>query len=266
MRQKKLKNLSAANIKLRIKFTVEYEVLEKMDVENINKDDLGDFSYLVSVEKNEKIFAVPVGYFDEFPALLLLQLRLKELKHGNNIYSVTENYFSVLPNKILQKIKQELNDNEIETPLLSSITKLNVYTVPENYFEKLNKQISSVVNEEKKEIKIIPINTKRKTWRMTVAAAVVSVVVLSAGLFWENKNENDTKQRIPLAGVISHSGDIQENLSDLSNEEIADYLNLPDGSEEDLMPQNSIEQTNTQLNTLSVQDVENYLEKTPTQY
>lgn len=221
-------------------------------------DDLGNFSSLQKINRNEKLLALPEGYFDTFSERLMLRIRLQEVKSKETL-SPPEHYFSGFPGRLLDKIR-ETSSVETETPLLDSISRENVYTVPENYFNKISEQVTEKVNAAMAGAKIIPLRSirlKQNSWRMGVAAAVVSAIVLGAGFIWENGHKPE-KQHTQYAGIVQ-----QDDLSQLSSEAIANYLSLPDGSDEDSMTDRMQVGENQQLNSIPHEDVENYLENTP---
>lgn len=221
-------------------------------------DDLNDFSFLQKINRNEKLFALPESYFDAFSERLLLRMALGKIK-SKETFSLPENYFPGFSDRLLEKVRVH-DAAETETPLLDSISKENVYTVPENYFSRISEQVVAKADAATAGAKIIPLRSirlKRNSWRMGIAAAVVSAIVLGAGFIWENGHK-EQKQHTQYAGIVQ-----SEDLSQLSSEAIANYLSLPDGGDEDSVTRQIQSGESRQLSSIPHEDVENYLENTP---
>jgi hypothetical protein len=100
-----------------------------------NKDWMDDYMSLKQVNKNNP-FTVPVGYFDDLEARIVLFKNLNELKNNNEFGGLTipENYFEELAGNIQSRIAIE-----------DSLTAGMGFTVPGNYFDDLTNQIQSRV-------------------------------------------------------------------------------------------------------------------------
>jgi hypothetical protein len=132
--------------------------------------------------------------------------------------------------------------------LLSSLKNKNPYSIPAGYFEKIE------TNLEKKEAKVISI-TKRRWYRLAVAAVIIGIVAISGlGIFrskqvdpnknpqaWIEKNidkkvsKNKLDEFVKLAEGESISvanekddvklAEIKELMKDVPEKEIEDFLN-----------------------------------------
>ncbi len=208
------------------------------------------------------LYAVPGGYFENFPQLMLDKLSV-QLGHSmpahNTLYQLPDNYFNDLAGNILTKIKNEkFNDakNELEeiSPLLSKIPKLNVYTVPDGYFEK------NVTIQQKKPAKVISIAAKSRKWFTYAAAACVAVLITLSGYFYfgnQFSGTNSIQKKIASINVekaVSQLPDSTIN-SYLANDNSDAYVNQ-NTDEQDLNIQNLI-------NNTSDQDIEDYLIQNP---
>lgn len=221
-------------------------------------DDLNDFSILRDIDRNGELLALPEGYFEAFTGKLLSRIQLEEIKNKAT-FSLPQHYFSDFSDKLLERIR-EVDDAKTQTPLLDSISRENVYTVPQHYFSKISEQVMAKVDAAAAGAKIVPLRSirlKRSSWRMGVAAAVVSAIVLGAGFIWENGHK-EQRQHTQYAGIVQ-----PQDLSQLSSEAIADYLSLPDGGDEDSIIRQMQLNEDQQLNSIPHEDVENYLENTP---
>jgi hypothetical protein len=92
-------------------------------------------------------YAVPPGFFDEFPFIVLSQVSPDaQPEFGVTVapYQAPRGYFENLPALMISRIKADNQsvDNELSSlsPLLQGIGKKMPYTVPDNYFEKMAAQ------------------------------------------------------------------------------------------------------------------------------
>lgn len=236
-------------------------------------------SILSTINKDVALYKVPEGYFNELAEQVLEKVQSEAFSNANT-YVVPEGYFDLFAENILQKVKTVSPQNEIaeelETiaPLLNTISKRNVYSIAKNYFEQLP---SSLLTEkqpfERETTKVIPLSTKRNTWRKLAVAAVIAGAVLSGGLYLENnKNENlhNPSSKQYASAVSQDNMNLEENLSNLSEDEIISYLAVPnpDISMNDSASLIIATSENTQkaISSMTNEELENYLDKTPTNF
>ena len=173
---------------------------------NIILNELADLGSALANHDPQNIYAVPAGYFEELADQILNRIKALEANDAkeelsylspflSNVslkevpYSVPAGFFQNLSEDVLKKIREhedyQTSEEEIETlsPLLSSLKNKNPYSTPAGYFEKFETGI------EKKETKIISI-TKRRWYRLAVAAVVIGIVVIS-GLLVINQRQPD---------------------------------------------------------------------------
>lgn len=104
------------------------------------------------------VFAVPEGYFERLPQVLLLNTKAEAGLEAtdSNIFTVPDGYFEGLAGNIMAKINaMENQDARQETtgisPLVSGIDKKNVFSIPDGYFDQLaahiTKRITPVLEE-----------------------------------------------------------------------------------------------------------------------
>lgn len=233
---------------------------------------------LSTIDKDVELYKVPEGYFNGLPQQILE--KVQEVAFSNmNAYSVPAGYFNSFADNILQKVKTVVPTNEIEeelagvAPLLNIISKRNVYSIAENYFEQLPSRLSQQQFAEKSTIKVVPLTVNRKTWRNFAAAAVIAGAVLSGGLYLRN-NKNDRSQN-PSAkqyasSVSQNNTVLQDNLSDLSEDDIISYLAVPNTdnsiSDSTVVGGNMSENTEKAISSMTNEELENYLDKTPTNF
>src|SRR6185369_14787994 len=169
-------------------------------------------------------------------------------------YKIPAGFFQDLSVGVLKKISahedHQTSEEEIETlsPLLSSLKNKNPYSTPAGYFEKLENGV------EKKEAKIISI-TRRRWYRLAVAAIIIGIVAISGlAIFrskqvdpnknpqaWIEKNVDKkvSKDKIDEFVKLAEDGstnvayekddvkhaEIKELMKDVPEKEIVDFLN-----------------------------------------
>lgn len=224
---------------------------------------LGDYS-------PQNIYSVPNGYFEGLPAQILNRIKALEAADSkeelgflspllSNVskempYAVPANYFQNLSENILQRMTRHANsqtsEEEIESlsPLLSSLKNKNPYSVPAGYFESLETKT------EKKEAIVISI-TKRRWYRLAVAAVFIGVIAIGGLLFigknivtvnnpqaWINKNvskkvsaekidefvtltKDDSNEKVETDTDAAKQAEIKELMKDVPEKDIEEFLN-----------------------------------------
>ena len=232
--------------------------------------ELEELGSVLANHEPQNIYAVPAGYFEDLADQILD--RIKALKANDakeelsylspflcNVskempYSVPAGFFQNLSDDVLKRISEheyhQTSEEEIETlsPLLTSLKNKNPYSVPAGYFEALE------TNVEKKETKVISIS-KRRWYRLAVAAVVIGIVAISGLVIfrtkqvdpnknpqaWIEKNvdkkvsKNKLDEFVKLAegesvNITSEKDDvklaeIKELMKDVPEKEIEDFLN-----------------------------------------
>ena len=156
----------------------------------------------------QNIYAVPAGYFEGLADQILNRIKALEATNAkeelsylspflSNVsketpYSVPAGFFQDLSEDVLKRISEhedhQTSEEEIETlsPLLSGLKNKNPYSIPAGYFERLETGI------EKKETKVISI-TKRRWYRLAVAAVVIGIVAVSGLAIFRSKQVDPNK-------------------------------------------------------------------------
>jgi len=223
---------------------------------------LGNFS-------PQNIYTVPNGYFEGLPTQILNRIKALEAADAKeeleNLspflssiskempYSVPVDYFQDLSENISEQISKhadyQTSEEEIESlsPLLSSLKNKNPYSVPAGYFESLETKT------EKKETIVVSI-TKRKWYRLAVAAAIIGVIAIGGLLFikpgqpdidtnpqgWISKNlkespekidefvtltKDDSNEKVEDETDASKQAEIKELMKDVPEKDIEEFLN-----------------------------------------
>lgn len=162
----------------------------------------------------EAPFTVPVGYFEQLPAVIMLQIQLEDLRSGTPAVqqhpTIPAAYFDGLSQTIMQRIKAEETSTpqaELESlsPFLAAIPKQVPFTVPEGYFESL--QVNHLLPAPP--LRVVH-RTNASTWiKWTVAACLTALVGSSAILFITSGNGHYKVER---------------QLEDLNDQDIVEYL------------------------------------------
>lgn len=232
-----------------------------MEQENINTMELaGVAPLLLKVNKEGQAYAVPEDYFSGFPAKMLTAAHLESLDK-NVGYAVPHQYFSTFADRVLKKIEEE------DTLFLNSLSKENAYSVPENYFENLSSEITAKIKQP--EAKVIPLKIRQRRWQMAAAAAVAGFAAISSWFFVNKKGADKSKNGQPqyYASVLnSDSLELEQSLSGLSNSEISSYLNSPDFSDSGVTESTDVQVSQNEIDGISNEAVENYLNQTPAVY
>ena len=200
-------------------------------------NELRDLDSTLGNMSPQNLYTVPYGYFEGLPTQIMNRIRAleatnakEELEYLSPLlssvskempYAVPAGYFQNLSGSILHYVSADkTSEEEIESlsPLLSSLKNKNPYSVPAGYFESLETKT------EKKETKVISI-TKRRWYRMSIAAAVVGVVAIT-GLLLLNRDKINIDKN-PQAWVKKNV------INKVSNEKIDEFVTLvtPNGAQ-----------------------------------
>jgi hypothetical protein len=157
--------------------------------------ELQGISPLLAASSRQLPYAVPAGYFDQLPVLILQKLKMaedpdEELKVLSPLlagmskklpFSVPGRYFEQVTSEASAGISAITQTNEVLEnlhPLLESVRKINPYQVPENYFDEL-----PAILLEKKPQPAKLISFSRKWITYSVAAAIIGLLVLAGWLY-----------------------------------------------------------------------------------
>lgn len=240
-------------------------------------NELKDLESSLGSYNPQNIYTVPNGYFEGFPTQILNRIKALEAADAKGElaylspllsnaskempYSVPAGYFQNLSDNIVQHLSEhadhQTSEEEIESlsPLLSSLKNKNPYSVPAGYFENLETQtVRKDSFGEKEEAKVITI-TKRRWYRLAVAAVFIGIVAIGGLLFmnqgqpdidknpraWVNKNVNKKVSQEKIDEFVKLAGDetintteesdatkqaeIKELMKDIPEKEIEDFLN-----------------------------------------
>ena len=233
-------------------------------------NELADLGSGLKDHNPQNIYTVPVGFFEGLADQILNRIKAidatnakDELKYLSPLlsnvskempYSVPAGFFQNLSEDVLKNISEhedyQTSEEEIESlsPLLSSLKNKKTYLAPAGYFEKLETKI------EKKETKVISIS-RRRWYRLAIAAVVIGIVVIGGLLFiksgqvnpvdnphaWIEKNvkkvdqakidefvslaNDDSSDKVDNESDAAKKAEIKELMKDVSEKEIEEFLN-----------------------------------------
>ena len=175
---------------------------------NIILNELKDLESFLGNYNPQNIYTVPNGYFEGLPTQILNRIKALEATNAkdelkylspllSNVskempYAVPAGFFQSLSEDVLKKISEhedyQTSEEEIGSlsPLLSSLKNKNPYSIPAGYFERLE------TGAEKKETKVISI-TRRRWYRLAVAAVVIGIVAISGLAIFKSKQVDPNK-------------------------------------------------------------------------
>ena len=189
-------------------------------------NELNDLNSTLGNMSPQNLYAVPTGYFEGLPTQVMNRIKAlestdakEELEYLSPLlgsmskempYTVPVGFFQDFGDSVMQRINENTNHQTSEeeiaelSPLLNSLKNRNPYSVPAGYFESLETKT------EKKEAKVISI-TRRRWYRMAVAAAVIGVVVISGLLLFNRDRSISNPQAWVKKNVINKVSDEKIN-------------------------------------------------------
>jgi len=217
----------------------------KTDVEN--NEWKAEAPYLASLQK-ENPFNVPEQYFNLLPDSINNSVYYEQLKEAVPIpgFSVPNQYFSSLEQRIAASIKDSDNDGHLEDDITYSLPKANGYTTPDLYFEKLHAKIleKTIAHDPpavKQSSKIV------RLWHsglLKYASAACFVLVSTFGLYINYSHQEATRADIAseqmlydideqdiIDNIQGNNTDVQQN--DITKTDLETYI-LNNYSQNDL--------------------------------
>jgi Sec-independent protein translocase protein TatA len=239
-------------------------------------------SNLINLNR-QNIYSVPDGYFEGLAENMLKRVKAEEIANVadelSNLspllsslsrempYCVPSGYFETLSDSVLKTITTNDLSAKDElaaiSPLLSSLQKENLFSVPEGYFENLA-QVKQKENI-KPATKVVSLTSR--TWFRFAAAAVVTGIIILAGLLFFNTEKEpggkalakftrdvkkmdeqqkndiidffdaglDGKETAQVNPDAKKSKEVKELLEGISDEELRDFQEQTEAIEEVLM-------------------------------
>jgi hypothetical protein len=180
--------------------------------ENIQEELLTISEVVANITKCN-VFEVPEGYFSDASAEVLIKCA------DSPVYQTVENYFELLPEIILDKIKNT-ESLENETIILSYQEKQNPYTIPNNYFETLPENILQAVKAPAKVISI----SKNNIWIKLVAAVIVGLIGFTIIINLPKKQDEGISLIEKEAQKIILNKSFETEFEQIDEKEITNYL------------------------------------------
>ena len=180
--------------------------------ENIQEELLTISEVVANIPKCN-VFEVPKGYFDHAQSEVLIKCI------ESPIFETPENYFELLPEIILDKIKNE-DSPETESHILSNTIKQNPYQVPNAYFETLSGNILQALKTPAKVISI----SKNHIWIKLVAAVIVGLIGFTIIINLPKKQDEGISLIEKEAKKIILNNSFESEFEKINEKEVENYL------------------------------------------
>lgn len=171
------------------------------------REELEEVSPLLASISDWPNLSLPDGYF--------VSLSKKVLEHKIQSQVTPKGYFESLPQLILERIKKEATQINVEGLSISTDHKSPAFAIPENYFEQLPETIL-IRCKEPQQSKILSIS--RKVWAYSAAAIIMCALLL--GIFFMNNNRDPFK----MAAKYQSEEQLLNAIDNLNPDEIISYL------------------------------------------
>jgi hypothetical protein len=183
--------------------------------------ELRDISPVVANLDSTNVFSVPPGYFNQFPAAVLLRIQAEtvDLRVRSHPFNVPAGYFDSLASNIINRIKNQEQSVEAElnelAPILNTISREPVYSVPQGYFESL--ELTIPLKLDKPSARVFSFG---RVMQYAVAACTVGILVI--GVFLYNNNTGSIEAPISYKEAVNMN--VSTELEQLNEADIASYL------------------------------------------
>jgi hypothetical protein len=214
-------------------------------------------------------FSVPEGYFEGFAASVMAKIKGTEESAPAEITSLSPLLAGIsrsmpyaVPSNYFQTTIEELpflTGDDPKSAILSLVERATPYEVPLGYFANLPNQILERIAQP--EAKVIPM-VRRKWMRMAVAAMVAGIIGISGWFYFsqpkgfdanrplaqelKNVSTKELNEFIKTTDITTTSTEtaqaktaakteVEQMLSDVSDKELASFLNQVPSDDEDLL-------------------------------
>lgn len=186
---------------------------QSMETKSAILSELKEISPTVAAVGSGLTYRVPDGYFDVLAAAILNRIRTEGLSAKEEL-----NTLSPLLGGLSKKSPYQVPEGYFESsPLLMQLRNKETYSVPEGYFDNLATNVLNKVHD-RKPAKVISMNTSRRFMRYAAAAVVAGVMAVAGWFYFANNSSQGISDPV-IAGVDGLSED-----NKISDEEISKYL------------------------------------------
>ena len=226
------------------------------------QQELKDLRSSLPPDKEQPVFTVPEGYFENFAASVWAKIKTQqtnvtdELEHLSPVlaaipkttpFSVPENYFSHLATGL-----PALVNDEALPEILKSHTKQMPYTVPSGYFEGLTAQVAAKVAPK---AKVVSFSTR--VMRFAAAAVITGVIAVAGVLYLNNRSTALDPAEQPHAWV-------EQKLQNVSNQDLEAFINTADvGFNSKELAKHSKGEVRQMLRDVSTNELNAFLNEVP---
>lgn len=200
-----------------------------MSEKEIILTELNEISPVVAQVPRVNVFSVAQDYFSGIEEELKARIAADGFYASQNIFTVPEGYFDNLAAGILQKIKGEDDSASAEiaalSPVIAGIGNRNIFTVPEGYFEQSMRPAA------KEPAKVVRMGRMRSVLRYGVAAAITGLLGISVMNVIDQEHapsepafSENVSAVVADANKIIKNGTFNSELNSVSDQDIEQYL------------------------------------------
>ena len=241
-----------------------------MDNSNNIENELKGLNSELPSAPDKTPFSVPEGYFEGLATAVMAKIKGVEASASSEIASlspllagISRNMPYVVPAGYFQTTIEELpflTSDDPKSAILSLVERATPYEVPLGYFANLSDQVLEKVSQPSK-AKIVPV-VRRRWMRMAVAAMVTGIMGLSGWFYFsqhkafdadkplaqqlKNVSTKELNEFIKTTDITTAStetaqaktvakNEVEQMLSDVSDKELASFLNQVPSDDEDLL-------------------------------
>jgi hypothetical protein len=202
--------------------------------------ELKELSPLLADMEKVNVFTIPDGYFDGLSTTVLFVVKAEEKNSlpsfsGRSTFDVPAGYFESLAGNILAKIKdgEVIHADELRelSAVLYSIQNENVYKVPYGYFDGIADTILQKV--QPYQAKVVSMRKRDGFFKYAIAASVIMMMAFGIYKIDRNLPNNISTTNSLSASLLDpiiqkgknmDQAQFDETLNSLSTQEIANYL------------------------------------------
>lgn len=222
------------------------------------KDELKGLESSLPGDSNPGPFSVPEGYFDNLAGNILSRIHGQQLSAREEINSLSPLLASIdrkMPYAVPQGYFEEsvdqlaiLQQGDPKSAILDLVERVTPYEVPYDYFDELPSRIMRKVNPRGSVI------TMKRGWmKMSVAATLLGIILISGFWFLESQKNN--------------SATVAAQLKNVTNQELDEFLKtstgLPNSESVGTATETAATEVKNLLNDVADKELEKFLSEIP---
>lgn len=185
---------------------------QSMETKSAILSELKEISPAVAGIGSGFTYHVPDGYFDGLAAAILNRIKTEGLSAKDELQTL-----SPLLGGLSKKSPYQVPEGYFEmSPVLMQLKNKKTYAVPDGYFDNLAANVLNKV-QDRKPAKVVSMNTGRRFMRYAAAAVVAGVMAVAGWFYFANTSTGVTGNGVAQVDGLSED-------TKISDEEIAKYL------------------------------------------